>query len=285
MGGRYDTATVSANIDSFPRPQPNGHSRGRERLIPNARTYARKQPHSRNGTLEACRAHALIDNLVIRALFDQSCPLMAGLLGLYSLCMPPTKYLSQHDEILKTLQLYIDGSKQGKSELMRPAFHPQASFFGYAGDQLAVGTEFLFDWIDRNGPAPGIEPRVMSVDILESIDVVRLERVQQDEMQEMSERVVSYVEPFAAAPGYRRQSWHGVSEPTIWVAGTHVSRRHGHRIQNGRWIKFEFACRSGHWSVSLGGCWGCSADNTLDELREILSRPRQPRPAPELLIP
>jgi Putative lumazine-binding len=89
--------------------------------------------------------------------------------------MTPTKSSSQHDEILKTLQLYIDGSKQGKSELMRPAFHPQASFFGYAGDQLAIGTEFLFDWIDRNGPAPGIEPRVISVDIVESIAVVRVE--------------------------------------------------------------------------------------------------------------
>jgi len=89
--------------------------------------------------------------------------------------MTATKSSSQHDEILKTLQLYIDSSRQGKSELMRPAFHPQASFFGYAGDQLAVGTEFLFDWIDRNGPAPGIEPRVISVDILESIAVVRVE--------------------------------------------------------------------------------------------------------------
>src|SRR6202044_1222900 len=68
----------------------------------------------------------------------------------------------------------IDGSKQGKSELMRPAFHPDASFFGYAGDQLAVGTPFLFDWIDKNGPADKIEPRMVSVDILESIAVVRL---------------------------------------------------------------------------------------------------------------
>ena len=89
--------------------------------------------------------------------------------------MTPTKSSSPHDEVLKTLQMYIDGSKQGKSALMRPAFHPQASFFGYAGDQLAVGTEFLFDWIDRNGPAPDIEPRVMSVDVLESIAVVRVE--------------------------------------------------------------------------------------------------------------
>jgi hypothetical protein len=58
---------------------------------------------------------------------------------------------------------------------MRPAFHPNASFFGYAGGQLAVGTQFLFDWIDRNGPAPDIEPRIVSVDILDSISVVRLE--------------------------------------------------------------------------------------------------------------
>jgi hypothetical protein len=33
----------------------------------------------------------------------------------------------------------------------------------------------LFDWIDKNGPAPKIEPRVVSVDILDSIAVVRLE--------------------------------------------------------------------------------------------------------------
>ena len=58
---------------------------------------------------------------------------------------------------------------------MRPAFHPEASFFGYAGERLAVGTGFLFDWIDKNGPSPDIEPRVLSVDIMETIAVVRLE--------------------------------------------------------------------------------------------------------------
>jgi hypothetical protein len=44
---------------------------------------------------------------------------------------------------------------------MRPAFHPDASFFGNAGEQLAVGTPFLFDWIDKNGPAPDIQPRFL----------------------------------------------------------------------------------------------------------------------------
>jgi len=89
--------------------------------------------------------------------------------------MTNTEYQNEYDGILKTLQLYFDGCKEGKSELMRPAFHPDASFFGYAGEQLASGTQFLFDWIDKNGPAPNIQPRVASVDILESIAVVRLE--------------------------------------------------------------------------------------------------------------
>jgi hypothetical protein len=89
--------------------------------------------------------------------------------------MALSTYASEYDEIVKTMQQYIDGGKAGNSQLMRPAFHPDASFFGYAGEQLAVGTPFLFDWIDKNGPAPNIQPRFVSVDILESIAVVRLE--------------------------------------------------------------------------------------------------------------
>jgi hypothetical protein len=89
--------------------------------------------------------------------------------------MAKSEYLTDYDGIVNTIQMYIEGSRQGKSELMRPAFHPDASFFGYAGEQLAVGTPFLFDWIDKNGPAPEIEPRWVSVDILESLAVVRLE--------------------------------------------------------------------------------------------------------------
>jgi len=89
--------------------------------------------------------------------------------------MNKSEYLTEYDGILKTIQMYIDGSKQGKSELMRPAFHPDASFFGYAGEQIAIGTKFLFNWIDNNGPAPNIEPRVVNVDIVDSIAVVRLE--------------------------------------------------------------------------------------------------------------
>ena len=89
--------------------------------------------------------------------------------------MAKSEYLTEYDEIVNIMQMYIDGCKQGRSQLMRPAFHTDASFFGYAGNQLAIGTKFLFDWIDKNGLADKIEPRIVSMDILDSIAVVRLE--------------------------------------------------------------------------------------------------------------
>ena len=85
------------------------------------------------------------------------------------------KYSDEHDAVLAAMQKYIDGCRKGSSALMRPAFHPAASCFGYAGGDLVTEAEFLFDWIDKNGPAPDIEPRFASIDILNSIAVVRLE--------------------------------------------------------------------------------------------------------------
>src|ERR1051325_1133010 len=89
--------------------------------------------------------------------------------------MLTTTYGTEYDAIVATMHMYIDGCKQGNSGLMRPAFHANAGFFGYAGKELAVGTQFLFEWVDKNGPSPHIRPRFISVDIAESIAAVRLE--------------------------------------------------------------------------------------------------------------
>ncbi|MBL8238687.1 MAG: nuclear transport factor 2 family protein [Bryobacterales bacterium] len=89
--------------------------------------------------------------------------------------MNAASYSNEYDSIVAAMQGYIEGSRQGRSELMRSAFHPGASFIGYAGGELRQGTQFLFDWIDGNGPAPDIRPRFTSVDILDTIAVVRLE--------------------------------------------------------------------------------------------------------------
>ena len=44
--------------------------------------------------------------------------------------MADIEYLPEYDAIAGTMQMYVEGSKHGRSELMRPAFHPNASFFG-----------------------------------------------------------------------------------------------------------------------------------------------------------
>ena len=89
--------------------------------------------------------------------------------------MSSNTYGVDYDGVIKTMQLYIDGCKQGDSELMRPAFHADAGFFGYVDGDLALGTPVLFQWVDKNGSSPNIRPRFVSVDILESIASVRLE--------------------------------------------------------------------------------------------------------------
>lgn len=85
-------------------------------------------------------------------------------------------YLTEYDAIVTTLQNYIEGSRAGNSELMRPGFHSDATLVGYAGGNLLFGPiQQLFDWIDANGPAPDIEPSFASIEILDTIAVVRLE--------------------------------------------------------------------------------------------------------------
>ena len=85
-------------------------------------------------------------------------------------------YLTEYDAIKATMQQYTDGARAGKSQLMGPAFHPDATFVGYYRGTLFTGSaQQLFDWIDANGPAPAIEARFGSIEILESIAVVRLE--------------------------------------------------------------------------------------------------------------
>jgi hypothetical protein len=107
--------------------------------------------------------------------FGRVCPLTPYKTQHYFQPMANNSYLNDYDAILQTLQIYVEGCKRGSGEVMRPAFAPDASFFGYAGGQLAVGTKFLFDWVDGNGPSPNFQSRAVHVDILQSIAVVRLE--------------------------------------------------------------------------------------------------------------
>jgi hypothetical protein len=82
----------------------------------------------------------------------------------------------EHDAIAKSIQHYIDGAKSGKGDDMKPAFHKDATIFGYAGADLFAGPiQQLFDWNDENGPAAELQARIASVDVVDTVATVRLE--------------------------------------------------------------------------------------------------------------
>lgn len=84
--------------------------------------------------------------------------------------------VNEYDAVARTVQHYIEGARSGRGADMKPAFHPDATIFGYVGTELFAGPiQHLFDWNDQNGPATGLQARVASIDIIGTIAVVRLE--------------------------------------------------------------------------------------------------------------
>ena len=86
------------------------------------------------------------------------------------------KNVSEYDVIAKAIQPYIDGAKSGRGDEMKPAFHEDATIFGYVGADLFAGPiQRLFDWNDANGPATELQARIASIDLIDTVATVRLE--------------------------------------------------------------------------------------------------------------
>ncbi len=84
--------------------------------------------------------------------------------------------VSEQDAIARTIQRYVNGGKSGRGADMQPAFHPDATIFGYIGPDLFAGPiQKLFDWNDQNGPATELQSRIAGIDIEGTIATVRLE--------------------------------------------------------------------------------------------------------------
>ena len=89
--------------------------------------------------------------------------------------MPMTN-MSDYEAITELLQHYIDGAISGKGSEMKPAFHNDATIFGYVGADLFAGPiQGLYDWNDANGPAKDLIFHIVSIDIVDTIASVRLE--------------------------------------------------------------------------------------------------------------
>ncbi len=87
-----------------------------------------------------------------------------------------TATLSEYDVIADVVQHYIDGGKSGKGDDMKPAFHEDATVFGYVGADLFAGPiQKLFAWNDDNGAATELRVRIASIDVVGTVATVRLE--------------------------------------------------------------------------------------------------------------
>jgi len=83
---------------------------------------------------------------------------------------------SEYNAIAAIIQRYIDGATSGRGDDMKPAFHADATIFGYVGDDLFAGPiQQLFDWNDENGAATELRSRIASIDLAGTVATVRLE--------------------------------------------------------------------------------------------------------------
>lgn len=86
------------------------------------------------------------------------------------------KNTDERERITKVINTYLGGAMSGWGIDMKPAFHSEATIFGYVGTDLLAGPiQLLFDWNDQNGPAADLKARIADIDIANTAATVRLE--------------------------------------------------------------------------------------------------------------
>ncbi len=84
--------------------------------------------------------------------------------------------LQDIEMIKKTVQHYIDGAISGSGEAMKPAFHAEATIYGYIGEDLFAGPiQKLFDWNDENGAATELQSNISNIDLVGTTAQVKLD--------------------------------------------------------------------------------------------------------------
>jgi len=84
--------------------------------------------------------------------------------------------LADYEAIRQCMQHYIDGAISARGDDMKPAFHKDATIFGFVGEDLFAGPiQGLFDWNDSNDPSPDLKAEITKIEIAGSVATVRLE--------------------------------------------------------------------------------------------------------------
>jgi hypothetical protein len=87
-----------------------------------------------------------------------------------------TESFATNEAIAATLHLYIDGARDGDSQLLRRAFLADANVRGsYGGKAVDWTLEAFCDVIGKGGPAPDLKARIAMIEFIGSGAVARLE--------------------------------------------------------------------------------------------------------------
>ena len=92
--------------------------------------------------------------------------------------MSKPTYVQEYDSIVAVLNQYIEGCKQAKSSIMKPAFNEQATMFSVGADgKLAGGPiQGLFDGIDSVfHPSPEAHGAVVRIEIVGTAASARID--------------------------------------------------------------------------------------------------------------
>jgi hypothetical protein len=84
--------------------------------------------------------------------------------------------LEESTAIAEAIGHYTEGARTGDVARMKAAFHPDAQIFGFLqGEPFFGPIQILFDWDEKNGPAPDIQTQITSIDMAGTVACVRLE--------------------------------------------------------------------------------------------------------------
>lgn len=81
----------------------------------------------------------------------------------------------EYEAVARAVELYIEGGRQGSSEIMKKAFHPQANIFGYVDGHPAGGPiQLLYDMVEGH-PGGDILYTITQLDITGNIALLKLD--------------------------------------------------------------------------------------------------------------
>lgn len=82
----------------------------------------------------------------------------------------------EYDAVIAVAQKYVDGLRVGSAANVAEAFHKDAVMYGFTNGELMGGPiANLFDFIEKNGKAPGIRTRLDVLAITPTTAVVRVD--------------------------------------------------------------------------------------------------------------